>query len=1126
MIVDPDSETGVTVFGNDKGVRYNADGTTSLNPYMFIEPDTFNKYYIGEFNLANANLSAIYNSNPYSYRPELYYKWYCDIYYMTYSLKQAGIEASEEFATEVANTISDSIIMGDLSNYNLSVQSYIAQGMSEEEARKHANIDVAKNIGMAALGGAVSGGVMSGIFNGEQYAGNKQTQKAANAKLEQIYSGNATQSDLESVVTDGALRSAFEKKSGITLTGSGEEQVQQIKAEINKVKEGESFTDDEFNKLTSEKSTGLEFRSMSEYTPKQRATIKEFINSVDTRIKSAVEEYRANKNAPFKRLKISDVSQREVNDIHNLLGLTTYGYTHNINTNAFEHIENRHGTNGEADSTMSDSSDVARIGYVLENYDTVEQALDQNGNPVYTSAYPGSDNKPAPVIKYSKRIDGTMYVAEAVAPNKWNKIWVTTAYVNKKDAVTRAPHAVNSQEHTSKNALASPTSSNTNVTQNTNGVKDNIRNKGQKNAAIDKAADKYDGKTAREFKNAYEKTDMPAEIYSDLFNEAYVYSEAGFTENQIERIMKRSAGYSDFKASGALKAASRAGNEVYKKQLSDKSARIEMQKDGDTRKARGSYTNSSKAKIDLDHVRVLRAFANTYGLNIEIVDSIADDTANGVYISGNNIQLSANALDNALPAYALHEAYHYVKEWNPTAAQDIQSFIIDELLKDPEFDFKARVEQIKSRYETDYAGAVEELCANSLMSLTANKDFVERFVREGDKTTVQKFVDGMKNVIAKLRKMLASIAGRYGEVSVLKENQKALNKLADMVDSALKQTRENYSGTNDIDNQAKYSINPKFEEEYDSWDKKTSGGYFRIGTTSDALMSIGVNPSKIYWDKAKILKIKNKHTEMTDSIIKQVPNILEKPIIIMQSKTVTNRVTMFGELVDDSGKPVLAALELKPNGRIQDFIKVASVYSRGAQNLIDTSEILYIDPNKNRTDSWFQALRLQLPTGVTNYGSIGRVTYVDKNVKGEISFGNKGGKTAMQAAFEAAEKENSTQDNISQKGNKYSLKETSEIDSKQLLEENEKLKKINENLRQEFKLTKGHKVSQKAVEKVARSMLREYNSDYDLQQLKKNITYVFEYIANDKDVTMESAVKALSTVTKAVIEQSSVLDKT
>lgn len=76
--------------------------------------------------------------------------------------KQAGIEASEEFLTTAANTLSDLAINGDQSQLMGDYQRYLAQGDSASQA-------AAKTFGGAlntalqdALAGAISGGVMGG----------------------------------------------------------------------------------------------------------------------------------------------------------------------------------------------------------------------------------------------------------------------------------------------------------------------------------------------------------------------------------------------------------------------------------------------------------------------------------------------------------------------------------------------------------------------------------------------------------------------------------------------------------------------------------------------------------------------------------------------------------------------------------------------------------------------------------------------------------------------------------------------------------------------------------------------------------------------------------------------------
>lgn len=105
------------------------------------------------------------------------------------ALKQAGIEASEEACTSVANLITDKLFLGELSNNELDrknyIQEYMATGMSREEAEKKANIqvftDTIKDIGTDALAGFLSG-LGFGLFGA---ATNAYTQKQIGKEVKQ-----------------------------------------------------------------------------------------------------------------------------------------------------------------------------------------------------------------------------------------------------------------------------------------------------------------------------------------------------------------------------------------------------------------------------------------------------------------------------------------------------------------------------------------------------------------------------------------------------------------------------------------------------------------------------------------------------------------------------------------------------------------------------------------------------------------------------------------------------------------------------------------------------------------------------------------------------------------------------
>ncbi len=83
---------------------------------------------------------------------------------------------------------------------------------------------------------------------------------------------------------------------------------------------------------------------------------------------------------------------------------------------------------------------------------------------------------------------------------------------------------------------------------------------------------------------------------------------------------------------------------------------------------------------------------------------------------------------------------------------------------------------------------------------------------------------------------------------------------------------------------------------------------------------------------------------------------------------------------------------------------VTSAYARtGLENYIKSSDILYLDPNKERTANWFQARRLQLPVGETEGGSVNKVALLDEKVKEVYSpQDDRKFKTSMELAFEQA----------------------------------------------------------------------------------------------------------------------------
>ena len=192
-----------------------------------------------------------------------------------------------------------------------------------------------------------------------------------------------------------------------------------------------------------------------------------------------------------------------------------------------------------------------------------------------------------------------------------------------------------------------------------------------------------------------------------------------------------------------------------------------------------------------------------------------------------------------------------------------------------------------------------------------------------------------------------------------------------------------------------YSVDDDFYDEFDAWDKKDANVTFTVGTTSDVLKSIGMKDQEIKLHSGTVLRKVNKHPEISFDTFRNIPELLEHPIIVQFSDAIDpitkkqkyeSRISVLGELYGNNDKPVLVSLELLPKNQkkttILDVSVIVSAYAKDAlQNYLNENSILYIDPNKKRTNNWLSLNRLQLPVGENQRGSIRIISYVDGKVK-------------------------------------------------------------------------------------------------------------------------------------------------
>ena len=449
--------------------------------------------------------------------------------------------------------------------------------------------------------------------------------------------------------------------------------------------------------------------------------------------------------------------------------------------------------------------------------------------------------------------------------------------------------------------------------------------------------------------------------------------------------------------------------------------------------------------VDLNDIqksayRILRQIADVTGIDIVlfksqkdaqgnlrggIVEGIDMRNAQGAFSWHNDkiyIDVNAGVLTEAemgdTAKYALlrtfsHEFTHFIEKHNPVEYASFQELVFETMRKnghDPEAMIEGYMQRDKS---LDRDKASREVVAEGMTDILPESRFVQELAEE-HRNLFQTLLDKLRAFVESIRDHFANIGYNPAEeAQALKEQADGVMKYADdivkMFDKIAVQAVENYQQTQNAqkntaqtDGGVQMQIRQSFYSEFDAWDGKHPNVSFTVGTTSDALKSIGMKDQAIKMHSGMMISKMNKHSEITRDIFRQVPDLLEHPVIVQFSDAIDPKtgkpkyddsITVLGELyakVKNNGKeeskPVLVALNLLPKKKktsvVLNIAVVKSAYTKDAlQQYIDENSILYIDPDKKRTNSWLSRTGLSLPVGENRYGSIRKISYADGKVK-------------------------------------------------------------------------------------------------------------------------------------------------
>lgn len=177
----------------------------------------------------------------------------------------------------------------------------------------------------------------------------------------------------------------------------------------------------------------------AEHTAGEQRVIEEYQAAVDEDLVHFVESAMEHKGENKGRFPLKPVSERAAADIQALTGIDTTGFQTVLEQRIAEHIVDRHGANGAADASMRDVHDIARMQYVLDNYDSMEPA---GKSTAYTTVKKNGKTGLADTVRYIKAVNGTYYVIEAVPNTKAKTTYIVSAYMEGKTKETGKQHPV------------------------------------------------------------------------------------------------------------------------------------------------------------------------------------------------------------------------------------------------------------------------------------------------------------------------------------------------------------------------------------------------------------------------------------------------------------------------------------------------------------------------------------------------------------------------------------------------------------------------------------------------------------------------------------------------------------
>lgn len=502
------------------------------------------------------------------------------------------------------------------------------------------------------------------------------------------------------------------------------------------------------------------------------------------------------------------------------------------------------------------------------------------------------------------------------------------------------------------------------------------------------------------------------------------------------------------------------------------------------------------------------------GLQIDLVDEMPGGAV-ASYEKG-RITISVNS--NDFNGSVSHELTHFIKEYASDAYQIYQDKCIKAITESEGVDIEDMVSSYIAAYEKEgqklsRAEAMDEIAADATQKFLNDSDFIHSVVHD-NVNLAQKVIDFFTDVIGAIKELIQTGSTRKAAKG-LEEKLEYFEECRKTWLAGIDEAGERYKSGMELEGEGKSKY--VLEKPDQVTDQKIEENYGIVADMEPVIILKGNEFMK--GDRNLGQQVR----EYFDSFGNLVHNDIVGDIIINNRSFKDDSAHGLGRLKSMTFKSVPEVLK---SGKVLNYSK--NWKGRGYDSAVIGAKI-NIESGDYKGD-YYELCVVKVDESNRMYLHEVHTTKMDEASfkTGAAKTGGLPGEANHPSIYSIFDRLINVKDGQDGNNLKYQLEDVDESVTKRRLDamiyENQMLKEAKKLLEKQFELTSKSAVRQEDVGRVARKLLKDYNSTYKQETLHKNLDRLYEYIRSAEQVDGMEVTEAATNIAKSVLKKSQQVD--